>query len=146
MAKAISYARSIRFGCCLKICVSIQETAVPENQLASFLAPLPEKISHNDFLVDADTNADQVETVPNSIRVATWRAPRTDSGDRWNKPWASLPTSDRRVPLAVQVVSVEKLDKYTRVKLFLSARSRRSSASLVVVTPTLKRQGRGAPP
>lgn len=91
--------------------------AVPAEQWASFQPPLPASIVHNDFRSMSVVQPDgKSATVPIDSALAVGNR-REQIQRQMEQVMGDLPDSHRRTPLDIQIVSAEKLAKYTRIKL-----------------------------
>ena len=90
--------------------------AIPADQLASYEPPLPASIVHNDFRTMIAHENGQPQTVPIASALAVGDR-RAQIQRQMELVMGPLPDSHQRTPLDVQVISVEKLAKYTRIKL-----------------------------
>lgn len=90
------------------------EGSVSTSELASFEAPLPQGIKHNDFstFIDPVDRQEQPLTTPLDLGVRRRQIQR-----QMELVMGSLPSSERRVDLDVQIESIEPVEKYTRIKL-----------------------------
>lgn len=90
------------------------EGSTSTRELASYEAPLPETVKHNDFstFVDPDDSQEKPLTTPLEMGVRRRQIQR-----QMELVMGPLPTAERRVDLNVKIESVEPIEKYTRIKL-----------------------------
>ena len=94
--------------------------SVPREQQASYQAPLPENIVHNDFHSMLTVRDGQPVEVPIDSALALGNR-REQIQRQMELVMGDLPDSHLRTPLNVEVLSIETLDKYTRIKLTYEA-------------------------
>lgn len=106
-----------RSGLVLLENLRVPSSATPtDDQLASYVAPLPASIVHDEFKTMVVQQDGQVHSVPLDNAVAVGRR-REQILSQMELVMGALPDSHRRTPLDVELISAEQLDKYTRIKL-----------------------------
>ncbi len=90
--------------------------AVPKELQASYLAPLPPDIKHDDFRSMTVINSGKIETLPIDSSLAVGNR-REQIQRQMELVMGELPDGHRRVPLDIKIISAEKVAKYTRIKL-----------------------------
>lgn len=92
---------------------------VPAQQLASYQAPLPESITHDQFKTMTVKEGAELVTIPLDSALALGQR-REQILRQLELVMGELPDSHRRTALDVQIISAEQLARYTRIKLSYS--------------------------